>query len=288
MSIISKSSHDIFIAFANALSKYSTMMEKLILSRAYQQLSNKGPFPFELIYSFMNQFHIPFVHAREGAWSDNPKDNGGATMRGITLSTFRRKFKTIYNPQTYGIIDPTYISLYNQVLATPFETEPIVGKDALKTILTPKNNMRPFLAVYYSTTNVKGLQISTYDPFIGFMIVDKTWMSGGYAWSNNVSNGSIYAAAKENGYTGPTPHYATTQFVEWISSLSSQPTGTNAFSASIIQACVNHAKGIASKNRSQTAFLNGWIARFVGSAKDKRLNYISVGNKWIEYISTII
>lgn len=288
MSRISRSYHDKFVAFSKVLQKYTLAIEKLILSRSYQQLPDKGPFTLDLIYTFINQFHVPFVHSREGAWSDNPKDSGGATMRGITLSTFRRKFKTLYDPQVYGILDPEYISLYNDVINSPYKTDSVVGKDALKTILTPKNNMRPFLATYYCTDNVKGLQLATYDPYLAFLIVDKTWMSGGYAWSNNISNGSIYSAAKEHGFTGSTPHYSTNQFMSWVSSLSSQPVGTNPFSTSLIQAFVNHANGIASKHKSQSTFLNGWLSRFVGSSKDKRPNHVSVGNKWIEYIITLL
>jgi len=32
---------------------------------------------------------LTFVLAREGGWSDDPRDNGGATMHGITLRTFQ-------------------------------------------------------------------------------------------------------------------------------------------------------------------------------------------------------
>ena len=32
---------------------------------------------------------IPFITKAEGGFSNNKNDNGGATMRGITLSTFK-------------------------------------------------------------------------------------------------------------------------------------------------------------------------------------------------------
>jgi lysozyme family protein len=32
---------------------------------------------------------LPLVLAHEGGWSDHPKDPGGATMKGVTLATFR-------------------------------------------------------------------------------------------------------------------------------------------------------------------------------------------------------
>jgi lysozyme family protein len=36
---------------------------------------------------------LKLVLAHEGGWADHPKDPGGATMRGITLATFRRYVK---------------------------------------------------------------------------------------------------------------------------------------------------------------------------------------------------
>lgn len=41
--------------------------------------------------NFPKAFKLTLVH--EGGWSDNPKDPGGATMKGVTLATFRRLVK---------------------------------------------------------------------------------------------------------------------------------------------------------------------------------------------------
>jgi len=35
---------------------------------------------------------LEHVRISEGGWTDNPKDPGGATMKGVTLNTFRRHF----------------------------------------------------------------------------------------------------------------------------------------------------------------------------------------------------
>ena len=287
MSRINRSNHDLFLAFSKLVTKHAKSIEQIILLRNYNSISSPGPFQINYIYDFINLFHLPFVHAREGMWSDNPKDNGGATMRGVTLSTFRKKFDKIYDLSSYGINDAEYNSLFNQVKQTQYKTDPLVGKDLLRTILTPKDNLRPFIALYYTTSNVNGLEIATYDPYLAFLLIDKTWMSGGYAWSNIIQNGSIYSAAKSLGFTGSTPHYATRDFVNWVKQLNATTVRTTALSNTLIQNFVNHASGIASKKKSQAGFLKGWLARFVGSPRDKRLNYVSVGNKWIEYLTNI-
>jgi lysozyme family protein len=36
---------------------------------------------------------LPLVQKYEGSWSDDPKDPGGATMKGVALATFRRYVK---------------------------------------------------------------------------------------------------------------------------------------------------------------------------------------------------
>ncbi len=40
--------------------------------------------------NFKKSLQLVLVH--EGGWSDNPKDPGGATMKGVTLATYRRYF----------------------------------------------------------------------------------------------------------------------------------------------------------------------------------------------------
>lgn len=278
--------HALFLAFTKAFRRNVFALEYKIYSNGFSALSSKGPFELTQIYTFINQLHLPFIHQREGTWSDNPKDNGGATMRGITLKTFRNKFDSLLDLRKWGIIDAEYDNLFNRVKATKFKTDPQLGRDLLKTLFTDKENIRPFVAYYYTSPNTNGLRLSTYDPFVSFLIIDKTWMSGGYAWSNFVENGSIYSAAKRMGYLGATPHYCTVDFLQWVQGLNVQDVKSNVFATNLIQAFVNHANGIAAKHKSQVGFLNGWLARFVGSSKDRRLNYISVGEKWIQILSS--
>ena len=54
-------------------------MERLPFSRKDQMKSN-----------FKSALKYVLVH--EGGWADHPKDPGGATMKGVTLITYRRHF----------------------------------------------------------------------------------------------------------------------------------------------------------------------------------------------------
>ncbi len=52
--------------------------------------------------------------AYEGGWSDNPKDPGGATMKGITLATYRRFFPAATKGQLRNISAENVAKIYRQ------------------------------------------------------------------------------------------------------------------------------------------------------------------------------
>ena len=51
--------------------------------------------------------HIPFLEKWEGSWSNDPDDSGGATMKGVTLTTY-----TAYRKKK-GLLPPTEDDLRN-------------------------------------------------------------------------------------------------------------------------------------------------------------------------------
>ncbi|HEV2501624.1 MAG TPA: glycosyl hydrolase 108 family protein [Mesorhizobium sp.] len=52
--------------------------------------------------------------AYEGGWSDHPKDPGGATMKGITLATYRRYFPSATKLQLRNISADNVAKIYRQ------------------------------------------------------------------------------------------------------------------------------------------------------------------------------
>lgn len=282
--------HQLFVDFAKQFSIHANQLERTILLNAFNAIpaADRGPFSFDLIFLFIKQFHQPYTKQFEGGWSDNPKDSGGATMRGVTLKTFNRKFESLFDIRLVGINDPQYNVLFERVKQTSYKTDPIIGKDLLFTLLSVPSAMNIFLAAYYSFPDAgPGIFLATHDPYAAFLIVDKTWMSGGYAWQNNVKDGSIYSVATSMGYTGPTPHHSNAAFKSWYKTLNATSNKSADFSRRLIQAYVNHAHGIAQAKPSQKQFLNGWIARFIGSDRDKRQNMMSISARWIETLATI-
>lgn len=58
------------------------------------------------------QASLKVTLAYEGGWSDHPKDPGGATMKGITLATFRRFFPSATKSQLRSISDENIGRIY--------------------------------------------------------------------------------------------------------------------------------------------------------------------------------
>jgi len=68
----------------------------------------------------MKENYVPSLRCvlkSEGLWSDNPKDLGGATMKGITLDTYRRWKRNPYitKEQLKAISDSEVYDLYKQL-----------------------------------------------------------------------------------------------------------------------------------------------------------------------------
>lgn len=55
---------------------------------------------------------LAFTLQSEGGWSDNPDDNGGATMKGITLTTFRQHYPGATADDLRNITDDQVADIY--------------------------------------------------------------------------------------------------------------------------------------------------------------------------------
>lgn len=56
---------------------------------------------------------LAFTLSEEGGWSDNPKDPGGKTMKGITIGTFRRYVPNATPEQLRAISDAMLSRIYH-------------------------------------------------------------------------------------------------------------------------------------------------------------------------------
>jgi hypothetical protein len=72
---------------------------------------------------------IPFVLQWEGGFADHPKDKGGATNKGVTLSTFRRFFgKDATVDQLKAISDEQWEMIFRNGFWDKFEADKIANQ----------------------------------------------------------------------------------------------------------------------------------------------------------------
>lgn len=57
---------------------------------------------------------LPLVLAHEGGWADHPRDPGGATMKGVTLATFRRYVPNATKDKLRNISDEMLARIYRE------------------------------------------------------------------------------------------------------------------------------------------------------------------------------
>lgn len=273
MAIISQY-HSNFVKFTDVAVQNSSIILSKMLTEAYNKIPthNRGQFEIDDIIAFMKLVHVPYTLSWEGGWSDNPADNGGATMRGVTLGTFKHVFDQIFSNKT-----PDMTVAYNAISHIPWKGDVTASKDFLYTLLSSRDIAALFIAYYFSSSSTAGLQIATYDPYLAFLIVDKTWMSGSYAWTNSVPNGNIYSAAKKFGYTGPVKKYVCESFLTWIRQLSISQRAS--FAAELLVNYTNHVNALAAKSASQRQFIKGWLSRIVGTSNNRH-SMSTVLTKW--------
>lgn len=71
---------------------------------------------------------LALVLQSEGGWSDHPSDPGGATMRGITMDTYRRyKQRTVTKTELRNITQQEIEEIYHEGYWTPSHCDNLPG-----------------------------------------------------------------------------------------------------------------------------------------------------------------
>jgi lysozyme family protein len=66
---------------------------------------------------------LPITLAFEGGWADNPKDPGGATMKGVTIGTYRQYHPMATKMELRNISDTDLLHIYDTGYFKPIEGE---------------------------------------------------------------------------------------------------------------------------------------------------------------------
>lgn len=128
--------------------------------------------------------------AYEGGWSDHPKDPGGATMKGITLATYRRYFPSATKTQLRNISADNVAKIYRQDYWQAVNGDALAAGVDLATFDAAVNSGvgrgRSWLMSSLGGTadqTVKRLCAKR----LGFVQSLKTWRTFGRGWSKRIA-----------------------------------------------------------------------------------------------------
>lgn len=139
-----------------------------------------------------DNFHnsLAVTLAYEGGWSDHPRDPGGATMRGITLATFRRWQPNATKTQLRNISDDMVAKIYRADYWDTVRGDTLAAGVDLATFDAAVNS-GPARAKTWLMAAIGGTDVETVKRLcarrLGFVQALKTWATFGRGWTNRIT-----------------------------------------------------------------------------------------------------
>ena len=126
----------------------------------------------------------------EGGWADNPKDPGGATMKGITLATFRRRVPNASKADLRAISDQNLATIYREDFWSAVNGDTLADGVDLATFDAGVNS-GPGRANGWLKASLGGSSVETVKRIcakrLGFMQSLKIWQTFKGGWSRRVA-----------------------------------------------------------------------------------------------------
>lgn len=229
-----------------------------------QFVGNITKLSIDMVLNSIMHFHVPYTARWEGLFANDPVDRGGPTMRGVTVGTFCNSIKNIISFLPTG-----YEDLKTQKLPFPLNTNNATTIQALQDILNKKETATIWIHYFYYVPEHGNLfLVASHDPFMGFMIADKCWMSGQQGcWEH----AKFLQATKEMGYTGNPKNFG-----KWVHTLSARQCAE--LSSKFISNVVDHLLRLSQPGSSNEKFRAGWLNRAINDTQ------FSILAKMVQYV----
>jgi lysozyme family protein len=134
---------------------------------------------------------LPVVLQYEGGWADNPKDPGGATMKGVTLATFRHRHPNATKADLRAISNDDLASIYREGFWKPVNGDGLASGVDLVTFDASVNS-GPGRALGWLKASIGGSDVETIKRLcakrLGFMHGLKIWKTFGKGWAARVAS----------------------------------------------------------------------------------------------------
>jgi len=251
-----KSDLDSFVNVVNA--NAPAIQEKLL----FKGIQNSGVTPkvsLPPLIQLVNKLLIPTVLRWEGTWADHPKDSGGATMRGVTLNTFKNSFDYLFINTEVPQVKTAAQALNKK--HTNWKNDNAKAKQFLYTICSSELVMAIFFSGYLSNENLRyPIAVMAEDPFLGYFLANACWWTGGSVYDTSHFDDT----AKKMGWSGNESKWAS-----WIQSLGNKtPELTTKF---LVSRCNRLLAITSDKGSPGPDFRKGFMNRMLNDEKDSDL-----------------
>lgn len=128
--------------------------------------------------------------AYEGGWSDHPRDPGGATMKGITLGTYRRWKPKATKVQLRNISSDMVATIYRADYWVPIKGDTLAAGVDLATfdagVMSGPGRARKWLLASVGGTDAETVK-RICAKRLGFVQSLKTWVTFGRGWGTRIA-----------------------------------------------------------------------------------------------------
>lgn len=202
------------------------------------------------LIDMINKILVPTVQEHEGGWGDHPNDSGGPTMRGVILTTFVSNFDTIFTNTSVQAVN-TAANNFNRKYPN-WKTDKAQGKQVLYLVNTDHKVAGLFYHLFCASAYSRyPIAVMTEDPYLGFLLAEGVWGSGGGLFENARLN----QMAKKFGWNG--------NVSSWASTIQALGDRTAEMAMEVIRYRYDHLIRISRPGNKNHVFRKGWLNRLV-------------------------
>lgn len=193
---------------------------------------------------------IPVIHKFEGGWSDHPSDNGGATMRGVILTTFVSTFDFLFISTDIAQVKAAAQNLNNKY--PNWKQDPSKSRQALYVVAGDEVVSTMWIRKFFTDKNCRyPIAVMTEDPFLGYFFAECCWTSGPGAFKSN----GLDPILTEYGWNGEASTLAS--FCRGLGSR------TPELAIKLLERRIKFILDISAPGKSNAVFRKGWMNRLV-------------------------
>lgn len=246
------------------------VIAKTILQAGIASAGLKSPkISLENLIQLIDSVIIPTTHKWEGGWSDHPSDSGGATMRGVILTTFRGLFDSMFIDTA---IPAVVAAAKNWNKKYPnWKTDNELGKKMLFVVAGNESVGGLFIYKFLASgSNRYPIAIMSEDPFLGFFLSECCWGSGAGVYSS--SRADFDGLAKKYGWNGDR--------AKWASFINGLGDKTVEFATQAILYRYNHLMRISKEGTKNNVFRKGWLNRLLNAGDSNIMMLIKINENF--------